>query len=202
MYKLIGAVIIVAVVAWSQESIVPARPLEKGAIERGTYKNTSLGLELTPDAKLKFGTPELKGKPGDAHSSLMVMALGRFRSGSAREATAFWAVPLASYPVGQRSTDAVMRKIVKANQKDGFSPAGGSFASELGGISFLRTDFFLREHPAYETVFVKACGAFALGVVLTGSDRDAVNKLIAGTVLKLDLLTTGCPAQSDIAVQN
>src|SRR5260370_8185750 len=154
MYKLIGDVIIVAVVAWSQESIVPARPLEKGAIERGTYKNTALGLELTPDAKLKFETPELKGKPGDAHSSLMVMALGKFRSGSAREATAFWAVPLASYPVGQRSTDAVMRKIVEANQNDGFSPVGARFASELGGISFFPTTFSFLDNPSSQPFFV------------------------------------------------
>jgi hypothetical protein len=71
MCKLIVAVVILAMLAWSQEpAAVPAKPalsvprFDKGAVEGKIYKNASVGLELTPDPMLKLGTPELRGKPG------------------------------------------------------------------------------------------------------------------------------------------
>lgn len=198
MSKLIAALLIFALPVRSQELPIPAKPplgvprLDRGNVEGKTYKNASVGIELTPDSKLKFRTPELEGKPGTVHSSLMVLALGESKSGSAREGTAFWAVPSAFYPVDQRSTDAFMRRVVEANQKDGLRPVRGSSVGELGGILFVRTDFVVRDGPAYETVFVKACDALGLGFVFTGSDQATVNKLIAATELKLDLTISGC----------
>jgi hypothetical protein len=202
MCKLISILVIFSTFAVSQETTsplnqtLPVPRLEKGIVEGKTYKNASIGLELTPDPKLRLGTPELNGKAGNAKSSIEVMALGKFISGSAREATAFWAVGLTLYPVAKRSTDAVMQKVVEANQNNGLKPLQGSSEGELGGATFLRRDFVLQEHRGYEAVFVRACNKLALGFVFTGSDRDAVNKLIAATELKLDLRTADCAAQS------
>jgi hypothetical protein len=201
MNRLVVGFVIFAMFGWFQERpALPVPRLDKGSIEGKTYRNASIGLELTPDPKLKFGAPELKGKTGTVSSSLMVAAWGKFRSGSAREGTAFWAVPLAFYPADQRSTDACMRRVVEANQKDGLKPVQSSPDNELGGALFARTDF-LREGPAYETVFVKTCDTLVLGFVFTGSDREAVNKLIAATDLKLDLPTAGCGPKSANAAQ-
>jgi hypothetical protein len=166
--------------------------LEKGSVEGKTYKNASIGLELTPDAKLKFGSPELKHKP----LSLSLAAWGKSKTGTAREGTALWVIESDYYPSGQRSTEDFMRRVVEANRKDGFKPAQDSSDSQLGKTSFARTDFSHKDYPAYEVVFVKACETLAMGFVFTGSDRDAVNTLIAATELKLDLPTAGCAAKT------
>jgi len=197
MYKVAFGIVICAMLAWSQEpplgekTSLPAPRLDKGSVDGGIYKNPLIGLELTPDPKLKLGTPELKGKRGDASSSLMIAARGKFRSDSTREVTAFWAVPLAQYPADQRSTDAVMHRVVEADQKDGFKPIRSATVA-MGGTSFARMDFSHRDHPAYEAVFVKACETLALGFVFAGSDQDAVNRIIAATDVKLDLAVSGC----------
>jgi hypothetical protein len=199
MLKLVAALLIFAI---PQEHVIPAEAplavprLNKGTVEGRTYKNASVGIELTPDSKLKFRTPELKGKPGTVQSSLMVVALGESKSGSARESTAFWAVPSAFYPVDQRSTDAFMRRVVEANQKDGLRPVRGSSEGVLGGVHFARTDFVVREGPARETVFVKACDTLGLGFVITGADQDTVDKLVAATELKFDLAISGCGSKA------
>jgi hypothetical protein len=201
MYRLGVGLVIFAIFGWSQERPALTVPrFDKGSVEGKIYKNASIGLELTPDPKLKFAAPVLKGKIGTVSSSLMVAAWGKFKSGSAREGTAFWAVPLAFYPADKRSTDACMRKVVEANQKDGFRPVQGSPEGDLGGLMFARTDF-VREGPAYEVVFVKACDTLALGFIFTGSERDAVNKLIAATDLKVDLPTAGCGPKSPSTTQ-
>jgi hypothetical protein len=198
MYKPIVVLVIFAMLGWSQEPArvqtnrsLPIPRLDKGFVEGNTYKNLSLGLELTPDPKLKFGTPELRGKPGTVPLSVSVAAWGEFRPYSAREGTTFLATALAYYPADQRSTDACVRKVVQANRKDGFEPVQGGRESELGGTLFARTDFF-KVGPVYEAVFVKACDTQALIFAFMGSDRGAVNKLIAATELKLDLPSSGC----------
>jgi len=105
MNKLAFGIVIWAMLGWAQgpclreNSSLPAPRLDKGSVEGGIYKNPSIGLELTPDPHLKLGSPALKGKPGHADVSLMIMAVGRFRSGTARELTSFWAIPLAQFPV-------------------------------------------------------------------------------------------------------
>jgi hypothetical protein len=207
MRKLIVAFFIIftiaATLAWSQEpAVIPAKPAlpvprwDKGVVEGKTYKNVSVGLELTPDPNLKLGKPELRGKPGAANSSVMVAAWGHLER-TRIEGTAFSAIALAYYPEDQRSTDACMRRVAQANQKDGLKPVRGSREGELGGVSFARADFF-REGPAYQTVFLKACDTQALIFIFMGSSQDAVDKIIAATELKLDLTRSGCgPKPSD-----
>jgi hypothetical protein len=184
-----------ATFAWSQQpALAPARSsapqLEKGVVDGKTYKNPSLGLEFAPDPKLTLGAPELTGKPGAAPSSVRVAAWGHLER-TRIEGAMFSALALAYYPEDQRSTDACMRRLIRANWKDGFKPLQGIREGELGRVSFARTDFF-KEGPAYETVFVKACDAQALVFVFVGSSLDATNKIIADTELKLDLVRSGC----------
>ncbi len=203
-------IISIALVAWCLQGMVaevPTRPsssaprLNKGFVEGKTYMNPSLGLELTPDPDLKLGTPVLKGTPGTLPLSVTIAAWGEPKLFSAREGTAFYADTLAYYSDDQRSTSAYMRKVVRANQKDGFERVEGSPESKLGGVSFARTDFF-KKGPAYEAVFVRSCDSHALVFVFAGSGRDAVDKLIARTVLKLDLSISGCGTRSHAASKN
>ena len=193
-------VVMFAIFASSQAPTVPAKPslpvprLDKGVVEGNTYKNASVGLELTPDPRLKLGRPVLTGKPGTVPLSVTVSASGKVKQYTAPEVTTFLATALAYYPDDQRSTEACMRRLTEANQKNGFEPVQGAGKGELGGVLFARTDFLkvFKEGSAYEAVFVKACDTQALVFLFTGAGLDAVDKLIAATDLKLDLPKTGC----------
>jgi hypothetical protein len=95
-----------AMLAWSQgPTVVPAKPslpvprLDKGVVEGNTYKNASIGLELTADPKLKFSRPELTGKPGTIPLSVTVSAWGKFKSYTAREGTSFLRLPWPIIPM-------------------------------------------------------------------------------------------------------
>ena len=74
MWKVTTIVAIFAISACSQGTLVSVNPAlavpqsDKGVIEGGTYKSTSVGIELTPASQLTFATPELKGKPGAVNS--------------------------------------------------------------------------------------------------------------------------------------
>jgi len=163
-------------------------------VEGRTYKNASIGIEFTPDPKLRFGVPELKGKPGTAPSSVTVAAWGELRPYSVPEGTTFLATALASYPEKHRSTDGCVRMLIQANQRNGWKALRGSEGYELGGVLFARTDFFraFEKGSAYEATFVKACDTKALVFVFVSSGREAVDKLISSTELTLDLPTSGC----------
>jgi hypothetical protein len=182
-----------SLLSWSQEPpATGSKPplataqLEKGDVLGGTYKNIFFGVELTPASNLKFSKPELTG------NTLRVTALGKFIPHSAREMTSFAAMPLTSCPEGSHSSDACMQGVVKANQKDGFEETADVSGGLLGGISFLRRDFSHHKLPAYEAVFLKACDTNLLLFVFSSSGKDAVDKLIAETDLKLDLAHSGC----------
>jgi hypothetical protein len=81
MYRLGVGLVIFAIFGWSQERPALTVPrFDKGSVEGKIYKNASIGLELTPDPKLKFAAPVLKGKIGTVSSSLMVAAWGKFEN--------------------------------------------------------------------------------------------------------------------------
>src|SRR5258706_4130453 len=88
MYKSLLCLVMFAFLGWPQDPAAPSKSLliprlDKGSVQDKTYTNSSLGLELTPDPSLTFQHPELK-ENGTKRESLMVAALGKFRSGSAR----------------------------------------------------------------------------------------------------------------------
>jgi len=187
--------------AWSQERttvVVPSTtaprvpPLDKGSVEGKTYKNATLGLELTVAPHLELGAPELKGTAGTVPLLVTVAAWGPKKWFSSREGTIFYADALAYYPEGLRSTDDYVRKVIRANQPEGFEPvdvAEGAKLSKIAGVSFARVDF--RKGTVYEAVLVKACKAFALVFIFPGPDLETINKLTATTQLKLDS-SAGC----------
>jgi len=163
---------------------------EKGMVEGRTYKNASVGLELTPAPALEFGAPELKGKPGTVPLLVTITAAGEAKLASAREVMSFSSDAMAYYPENRRSTADYMRRVALGNGEEGFTTLGGTSESKLGEVTFARQDF--QKGVVYESVLVKACKTEALVFIFGGPDLDAVNKLVAGTRLKLDPATSGC----------
>jgi hypothetical protein len=209
MHKVICCIFVsVALVALSQDRVtVVVRPKpsgeiprwDKGVVEGRTYKNASVGLEITPPPGLAFGDPELKGNPGTVPLLVTITAAGEPTLFSAREVMAFYTDALAYYPEGRRSTDAYMQRVIRGNQKEGFEISDGISDSKWGGLTFVRQDF--KKGIVYEGVLVKACRAQALVFIFGDSDRDAVNKLIAATELKLDLTSSGCGSPAEAPAQ-
>lgn len=187
---------------WANPEVVSSKPLasvlrlDMGSVEGRTYKNASIGLEFTPAPKLKLQSPEAKGEPGTAPLLVSVNAWGGRSVFSVREGTRFYAEDLANYPADQRSTQAYMQGLVGSNRKDGFALVDASTDSNLGDASFARIDF--KKGLVYQAVLVKTCEARGLVFIFTGSGRDAVNKLIAATGLKLNLATPGCIAEPEV----
>jgi hypothetical protein len=169
----------------------PAGPQwDKGVVEGRTYKNASVGLEITPAAGLEFGSPELKGNTGTVPLVVTITAMSAPKLFSGRDVMAFYTDALAYYPDNQRSTETYLRKVGKSNQKDGFEPTNRSSESMFGGVMFARQDF--QKNSRYEAVLLRACKEQALVFIFAGSDSDGVNKLITATQLKLDLVGSGC----------
>jgi hypothetical protein len=157
--------------------------MEKGSVEGRTYKNASIGLELTVADGLEFQTPELKGTPGTLPLLVTVTAWRQEGLLSPRKVTAFYADALAYYPEGQRSTDAYMAKAVRGNRQTGYEPVEENLKTSFGGMSFARTDF---RGPLYEAVLVKAYDTQAFVFIFASSSKDTVDALVAATSLKLD----------------
>jgi len=169
---------------------VSSTRFEKGEIEGRTYKNASVGLELTPAAKLKLGTPELKvGRNTGFGSFVTVAAWGEEKLLSARDGTIFWAAALTNYPETLRSTEARVQSVVEDNRKAGFELLGRSEQAQLGVVAFVRTDF--KKGAAHEAIFVKACKTEELVFIFFGADRQAADKMVAATELKLTPVS-GC----------
>lgn len=193
---MIAALMGIATLALSQNrlpSVVrPAGPhWETGSVKGRTYKNSSIGVELTAAPELQFGSPELKGQPGSLPLIVTIIAAAEPKPGIPRPVMAFYADAMAYYPENRRSSDAYMGRVVFDNQRRGLFPADSNGSErEFGGVTFLRKDF--AKDGIYETVLVRACRPQALVFIFTGSSRDPVDKLIAATQLKLDLAASGC----------
>jgi hypothetical protein len=173
---------------------------DRGTVEGRTYRNASVGIELTPPAGLEFGAPELKGNPGTVPLLITITAVGEFIPLIARNVMAFYADALAYYPSTRRSTDAYMLRIVGGQQNEGYEPVASAASGKLGAVVFERQDF--KKGVVYESVFVKACDAQALVFIFGGADQDAVNKLIAATELKVDSASAGCSSNAPTPNQN
>jgi hypothetical protein len=188
-----------SVAAWSQERItkvvprtdsLPIPQMDKGKVEGRTYRNPSIGLELTPAPELEWGTPEAEGPPGAVSVFVKVEAWGEQKLFSARNGTVFYAEALSNLPTEHRSTEAYMRSLVSGNQTHGFDPVQEHLECKVGGVTFLRTDF--KKDVVYEAVLVKTCNTRVLVFIFTGSNRDVVDRLLAATSLKLDTARSGC----------
>lgn len=120
-------VVMVAVAGMSQDHppnivVVPSTTAsgpqwDKGEVEGRTYKNASVGLEITLAPALEFGTPELKGNPGTVPLLVTITAAGEAKLISAREVMSFYSDAMAYYPENRCSTADYMRRVVLGNQK-------------------------------------------------------------------------------------
>src|SRR5437660_9687326 len=128
-----------ALLSWSQQQTAPPRenttnspqnPLPtKGLVDNGTYKNTSIGLEFTPAESLKLQEPEMKGTPGTTPLLITVQAVsdGGVISSlfSSQGLTTFYADALAYYPEEQRNVPRYLKKIIRANEAEGWQHVDG-----------------------------------------------------------------------------
>lgn len=181
---------------WSQQEPAPQRantrnppqnlPPTKGLIDNGTYKNTSIGLEFTPAENLKFQEPEMKGTPGTTPLLITVQAVSDdgliSRLFSIQGLTIFYADALAYYPEEQRNVPRYLKKIIRANEAEGWQHVDGKADEQMAGILFSRLDFV--RGNAHEAVLVAAHRGYAFVFIFAGVDIGATNKLIASTNVK------------------
>lgn len=205
--KLLIAVILgFAAAAVSQghatKAIPPAPPValaiprfETGLVEGRTYKNASLGLELTVPPDFEFGIPELRDTPGGVPLLVTVGARGIEPGSPVWNGVTFYADALAYYPPDQRLTSAYLRKVIRANRQQGFEHLGEPRSTKWGGVTFSRVDF--QKQPAYEAVLVKACDTQKLVFIFSSSDMNTANRLIASTKLKLNAVRSHCLSQAN-----
>ena len=167
----------------STPSVLPT----KGLIEQGAYKNASIGLEFTPAENLHLQEPEMKGTPGSTPFLVTVQALADQGVISSlfwvRSLTVFYADALAYYPEDQRNSARYMKKVIRANEADGFHHVDGEASDQISGIPFVRADFTRR--GGHETVLVMTNNTYAFVFIFAGSDLEVTNKLIASTKIKL-----------------
>jgi hypothetical protein len=182
--------------SWSQQKTSQPRPKAdspspsvlptKGWVERGTYKNPSIGLEFTPAPNLSVEDPEMKGTPGTTPLLITVQATDRgLLSGvfSRKNLTVFFADALAYYPEDQRNTARYVRKVIKSNEGDGYQTVNDGTAGEISGVPFTRTDFELND--LREAVLVTTHNGYAFVFIFAGSSLEVVNNQIASTSVKL-----------------
>jgi hypothetical protein len=176
------------------EKVVPTEPtsqgsrLDEGVVDGNTYKNPSVGLELTPASELELQAPELKG------TDVTVFASGEYKFRSDRNTMFVGIEGLAGIPESRRSTEGEMLSWVKVAREDGSKPIEENLESKLGGVAFLRRD--LVKSNIQESILVKACRDYALIFIFAGPDREALNGIIQTTQLKLDMARTGCGADT------
>src|SRR4029077_1057684 len=94
----------------------PAPSWDKGKVEGRTYRNASVGIELTPPPGLELGAPELKGIPGTLPLLVTITAVGEFTPLTARRVMAFYTEALPYYPSTLRSTDAYILRMVRSQR--------------------------------------------------------------------------------------
>jgi hypothetical protein len=165
---------------------LPPNAPSKGSIEEGTYKNPSIGVEITPADNLHFEEPDMKGTPGTVPLLIVVKAIeGGLLSGlfSPRSVMIFDADALAYYPADQRNVDRYLKKVIRANESDGYQITNSGTVDQISGIPVTRGDFV--KGDIHETVLVTIHNAYAFVFFFAGSDSGVINKLIRSTKVKL-----------------
>jgi hypothetical protein len=158
----------------------------KGVVEKGTYKNPFIGIEFTPAADLHFQEPKVAGAPGTALFIVSVEALadrGLSNLFWARSLTLFYADSLTHYPEEQRTAARHLKKVIRANESNGFQQVDGETSGQISGITFLRADLVKKE--VHEAILVTTHNDYAFAFWFAGSDLIVINKLIASTKVKL-----------------
>jgi len=128
----------------------------------------------------------MKGTPGSIPLLVTVQALADQGVISSlfwvRSLTVFYADALAYYPEDQRNAPRYMKKVIRANEAEGFQHVDGETSGQISGIPFIRADFAKR--GGREVVLVTTNNTHALVFIFAGSGLEVTNKLIASTKLK------------------
>ena len=90
----------------------------------------------------------------------------------------------------RRSTNAYVEPVVRNQKKEGVDLVEGKAEEQLAGVKFSRVDFHSTLN--YQAVLVKACDVYAFVFIFAASDLESTNRLIAQTVVKLDMKASGC----------
>ena len=85
----------------------------------------------------------------------------------------------------RRSTKAYVERVVRNQKKEGVDLVEGKAEEQLAGVKFSRVDFHSTLN--YQAVLVKACDVYAFVFIFAASDLESTNRLIAQTVVKLDM---------------
>jgi hypothetical protein len=171
-----------AKVSPSSPNVLP----NKGSIEQGTYKNPSIGIELTPAADLHWEDPEMKGTPGTTPLLIVVKATeGGLLSGlfSPKSVMIFEADALAYYPENKRSTPLYVDRVIRTNKALGYQMVNEVTQDQISGTPFVRADFV--KGDVHESVLVTSRNEYAFVFIFGGSDFEGINKIIASTKVKL-----------------
>ena len=169
----------------STPTVTPKFLPTKGLIDQGTYKNPSIGLEFKPAENLQLQEPELKGTPGTTPLLITIQAVSGGGLLSARSLTTFYADSVAYYPEEQRNVLRYLKKIIRANEIDGWQHVDNKPSEQMTGILFSRVDF--DKADVHEAVLVTVRNGYAFEFIFAGSDIGTTNKLIAATTVKFTL---------------
>jgi len=170
-----------------EKSIPPQNTLPTvGKVVEGTYKNPSIGIELTPAENLHLEDPEMKGTPG---TTPLLIVISASESGllkgllSPRSVMIFDADALAYYPADQRTVDRYIKKVIRANEADGYKTINPGASAQFSGIPVERAEFLKGE--VHEAVLITIHNGYAFVFIFAGADFESINKSIAATKVKL-----------------
>jgi hypothetical protein len=163
-------------------------PYDPGLIEGHTYKNSTIGIELTVPEELSFKPQEVNTFPGTQQFAITVSAdskpHNRFspRKYIVDEEVKLNADPLAAHSLDERSLDGYMRFVSQAVLRTGFKQIEGPSTATVGDTQFFRGNF--TQGHRLHTVLVAIHGDYAISFLIVSNDADTAERLIKSTVLK------------------
>jgi len=161
---------------------------DAGFIEGHTYKNSTIGLELTVPEELTFRPQEVNTLNGTEQFSISISAdskpRNRFspRKYIVDEEVRLNADPLAAFSLDERSPDGYMRLASQAVLKTGFKPIDGQSTATVGDVQFSRANF--AQGHRLHTVLVAIHRDYAISFLIISNDAQTAERLIESTVLK------------------
>ena len=148
----------------------------KGVVEGGMYKNLSVGIEFKPPSSLRLQEPQMKGSPDAAQWLVSVVA----DAGTPLPAVGFYAEKLDVYhPVDKRDASDYLKRMIRAQEANGFKRIGTAVTTQFGGVSFLRAEF--EGGDAHEAVLVATRNAVAFVFIFEARDAKEANMLVDST---------------------
>jgi lipoprotein NlpI len=161
---------------------------DAGFVEGHTYKNLTVGLELTVPEELTLGPPKVNTFAGTEQFAITISAdskpHNRFspRNYIVDEEVRLNVDPLAAHSLDERSLDSYMRLASQAVIRTGFKPIDGPSTTTVGGVQFSRANF--ARGRRLHTVLVAIHRDYAISFLIISDDAETAERLIKSTVLK------------------